>query len=179
MPRGMQLNKKQEISIKNAAASSCRPFKGRRMKYYVLEPEVAGNFGGNTIFIDRSARPPLVKRFHYEFNVWLGDPILEAVCCYIVTESLRNQILSLEAVGVSFGPVEVSTTYPFHEVSKNRELPAFVWLQVNGRAGLDDFGYSLAHTLVVSDRILNILRDAGMKHCDVADFTSEAVNMQP
>lgn len=149
------------------------------MKYYVLEPEVAGSFGGNTIFVDRKARPPLVERFHYEFNVWLGDPILEAVCCYIVTEPLRDQILLLEAAGMSFGPVEVSTTYPFDEVSRKRELPAFVWLQVNGRAGLDDFGYSSAHTLVVSDRILNILRDAGMKHCEVADFNPEAVNLQP
>jgi hypothetical protein len=142
------------------------------MIYYILEPEVEGNFGRNTIFLDRKARPPLVERFHYELNVWLGDPILETICCYIVTEPLRDQILSLEATGVSFGPVEVSTTYPFTEISRNSELPIFVWLQVLGRAGIDDFGYSPAHTLVVSERILRVLRDAGMKYCDIVVFQS-------
>lgn len=102
--------------------------KGRAMRYYVLEPEVAGNFGKHTIFVDQKARPPLVERFHYEFNIWLGDPILEAICCYIVTEPVRDKILSLDATGVSFGPVEVSTTYPlqrFHEIENFQSLHGF------------------------------------------------------
>jgi putative Mn2+ efflux pump MntP len=60
------------------------------MKWYVVEPEVAGGFGPNSI-LDPSVRPPLVTRFNYEFDVWLGDPILEAIGCFIVTQSLRRK----------------------------------------------------------------------------------------
>ena len=56
------------------------------MKYYILEPEVAGGFGENTI-MDPTSRPPRVTRFHYEFDGWLGDELLETVACFIATKS--------------------------------------------------------------------------------------------
>ena len=140
------------------------------MKYYELEPEAAGGFGENSILADPHARPPRVARFHYEFDVWLGDPLLEAVACFIVKESLKEKILALNATGVSFGEVEVSTSDVFEELDPGRKLPKFVWLQVTGEAGRDDFGLSLKHTLVVSQRILDLLKNAVMSHCVVKDF---------
>ncbi len=141
------------------------------MEYYVLEPEVAGGFGPNTIFADRTARPPRITKFHYEFEVWLGDPLLEAVACFIVLESLKEKILALRPTGVAFSEAEVSTSEGFEELDPGRKLPKFVWLQVTGKAGKDDFGLSSQHLLVVSQRILDLLRDAGMSHCDIAEFT--------
>ena len=40
------------------------------MKYYVLEPEVAGGLGENSI-VDHSVVPFQVTRLHYEFEGWL------------------------------------------------------------------------------------------------------------
>src|SRR5579859_4713915 len=112
------------------------------MKYYALEPEVAGFFGQNAVLADPYARPPRITKFHYEFDVWLGDPLLEAVACFIVLESLKEKLLALRATGVAFGEVEVSTSEEFEELDPGLKLPKFAWLQVTGEAGKDDFGLS-------------------------------------
>jgi len=140
------------------------------MKYYVIEPEVAGGFGENAVLDDPTARPPRIKNFHYEFSGWLGDPILETVGCFIVTEALRERIEALEPTGMTFGRVEVSKSGEFEDLYPSRVLPNFVWLQITGAPGVDDFGLSSSHRLVVSQRILEILREGGMRHCDFADF---------
>lgn len=143
------------------------------MNYHVLKPEVAGSFGPNTIFVDRKARPPLLKKLHYEFNVWLGDPILETVCCYIVTGQVRNKIIAMQATGASFDEVEVSTVYPFEEICRGCILPSFTWLKVTGLGGADDFGYTSHDAfLVVYERVLDALVEAGMSHYEIAEFES-------
>ncbi len=147
------------------------------MNYYVLEPEVAGMIGPKTVFIDRTSRPPLMERFNYEFNGWLGDPLLESICSYIVTESLKDKFLASQATGVMFGPVEITTSGEFDDwqaLTPDRHLPRFVWLKVNGVAGSDDFGYTSKYGtfLVVSECILDLLLGSGMSYCDIADFDS-------
>jgi hypothetical protein len=134
------------------------------MKYYVLKPEAAGDFGPNTIFIDMRARPALVKKFHYEFSCWLGDPIVEAVTSFIVTEAARDKIIEMGATGAAFDSVEISTTYPFEVVCKGVQLPTFVWLQITGKYGEDDFGFVVERGayLVISDRVLHAFLELGL-----------------
>lgn len=139
------------------------------MKYFTLEPEVAGGFGPNSI-LNTSVRPPSVTKFHYEFDVWLGDPLLEAVGCFIATEALKERIQAMNATGVSFSTVEVSKSIQFKDLYPNCQLPKFVWLQVTGRPGIDDFGLSSKHSLVVSEKIRNALKAAGMSHADISDY---------
>jgi hypothetical protein len=140
------------------------------MIYYALEPEAPGGFGPKSVFIDVTARPPIIIKFNYEFDIWPRDPLVEAVACYIVTESLKEQIAALHPTGVSFGPVEISTSGQFEDHYPKHELPKYVWLQVTGNAGQDDFGLSKTHSLVVSDRILKVLKEAGMSHSAIAAF---------
>jgi hypothetical protein len=140
------------------------------MKYYILEPEVAGGFGPKSILEDPAARPPRVRHFNYEFDGWLGDPLLETIACFIVTKSLEDKIAAMNATGFSFGLVEVSKSGEFKDFYPGRQLPAFTWLQVTGEAGKDDFGLSFKHSLVVSQRILDILREEGMSHCEIHEF---------
>lgn len=140
------------------------------MKYFQLEPEAPGGFGPNSVFSDVRSRPPLIQKFNYEFDIWPRDPLVEAVASYIVTEALRDKIAALHPTGVSFGPVEISKSGQFEDRYPNRELPKFVWLQITGNAGQADFGLSTTHSLVVSERILNILKEAGMSHSDIAAF---------
>jgi hypothetical protein len=140
------------------------------MKYYLLEPESPGGFGPDSVFFDVKARPPRIAKFNYEFDIWPRDPLIEAVACYIVTELLREKIEALHPTGVSFGLVEISKSGQFEDLYPNFALPKFVWLQVSGKAGQDDFGLSTTHSLVVSERVLSLLKEAGMSHCDVAEF---------
>lgn len=139
------------------------------MKFYELEPEVAGGLGKNTV-MDRSVHPPRVSRLHYYFDGWLGDPLVESFPCFIVTELLRDEIVALHSTGVSFGTVELSKSGEFEDLHPNRQLPSFAWLQVTGKAGTDDFGLSTKHGLVVSGRTLEVLRKAGMSHCAITEF---------
>jgi hypothetical protein len=139
------------------------------MKYYTIEPEVAGGFGENAV-LDASVRPPLVTKFHYEFDAWSGDPILETVATFIVTDSLKRKIQALKATGVQFGAVEISKSGEFEDFFPARELPAFAWLQVTGIPGKDDFGLSATHRLVVSRRVLELLQAEGMTQGDISEF---------
>jgi hypothetical protein len=123
------------------------------MRYYVLEPEVAGSLGQNAV-LDHSVSPPRITRFHYEFDGWLGDPLLETGAFFIVTDQLRRRISDLGATGVSFAKVEISQSGEFEDFFPNRTLPNFVWLQVIGKARHDDFGLSANHRLIVSQRVL-------------------------
>lgn len=55
-------------------------------KFYVLEPEVAGGWGGDGTVVDREFHPPIVSRLVYEFDGWLGDDLVTTFPpVYIVT----------------------------------------------------------------------------------------------
>ena len=139
------------------------------MPYFVLEPEVAGNFGPATAG-DLRATPPLIEKFNYEFDTWLGDPLLEALCTFIVTDRLKERLIEAHASGIAFGDVEVTKSGEFLDLYGDRPLPAFSWLQIIGRAGKDDFGLSSSGHLVVSERMMNLLNAFGLKYCDVSEY---------
>ena len=139
------------------------------MTYFILEPEVAGTLGPATTG-DLRARPPQVEKFNYEFDVWLGDPLLEAVSTFIVTDRLKDRLLEARASGVAFGDVEVTKSGIFLDMNGDRPLPAFCWLQITGRAGKDDFGLSSSRRLIVSERMMNLLNAFGLNHCEVSEY---------
>ncbi len=70
------------------------------MRYFYVEPEVAGGFGENAVLLDPRARPPLVGHLHYEFDGWFGDVLLTTVVTYIVTEEAREKLLDIGATGI-------------------------------------------------------------------------------
>ena len=139
------------------------------MTYFVLEPEVAGGFGPTTTG-DLRARPPRIEKFNYEFDTWLGDPLLEALSTFIVTDDLKEALILAHASGVTFGDVEVTKAGIFLDLYGDRPLPAFSWLQITGRAGTDDFGLSSSRRLIVSERIMNLLNAFGLSHCEVSEY---------
>jgi hypothetical protein len=146
---------------------------GATMRYFELEPEVGGFFGPASV-ADVTKRPPIVSTFNYEFDTWLGDPILEALCAYIVTDDLKDRLTAAGASGISFGPVEITKSDIFEGLQPDETLPAFSWLQVVGKPGSDDFGLSENFMLVVSERILELLKQAGMKHCTIVEYRPNA-----
>jgi hypothetical protein len=107
-----------------------------------------------------------------EFDTWLGDPLLEAVSTFIVTDPLKERLIEAHATGLGFGDVEVTKAGIYLELYGVRPLPAFSWLQITGRAGKDDFGLSSSGLLVVSERIMNLLNAFGLNRCEVSDYDS-------
>jgi hypothetical protein len=131
--------------------------------YTILEPEVAGGWGANTV-ADVSVHPPAVTRLHYEFQGWLGDDLLESFPCFIVSERLAAELLRSELTGFTLDALKVSTSAEFEELHPGRRLPEFRWLRVAGRAGQDDFGIGPDYRLVVSAAALAVLEGFSLRH---------------
>lgn len=141
------------------------------MNYFILEPEVAGGWGERTV-ADTREFPPAVSVLHHVFDGWLGDEILEAFPCFIVTDRLAARLRREGLSGFLLRPVEVTTSEAFDDLYPGRELPAFRWLQVLGTAGVEDFGVSPSYRLVVSQRALVVLRKFRLRNCDITEYGS-------
>ncbi|MCA3078639.1 MAG: hypothetical protein ING71_07625 [Rhodocyclaceae bacterium] len=139
------------------------------MAFFILEPEVAGGFGPETV-LDRSVHPPRPTVFNYEFDGWLGDPLVETVANFVVTLSLRKNLEVARASGIAFGDVKISKSGEFEDLYPDTELPEFSWMQVSGSPGFDDFGLNSDHRLVVSGAALKILTDEGMNNCEIEAY---------
>jgi hypothetical protein len=138
------------------------------MKYFALEPEVAGEIGPDSE-VDYSVFPPNVTKLSYRFHGWLGDDIIESFPCYLVTERLKAQLEIASLTGYRFDSAEISTSSLFHDLYSDRALPNFVWLIPTGVAGVDDFGLSATHQLIISDQALEHLTRFQLDHCDITE----------
>ncbi|WP_112137009.1 hypothetical protein [Glycomyces dulcitolivorans] len=137
------------------------------MSYYLLEPEVAGELGEDTV-MDTSVHPPVVTRLQYVIQDWLGDEILESTPCFVVTEHLAGLIGAAGLSGYRFADAEVVLGEDAEELADGPiDLPKWQWLQLTGTAGSDDFGASSNGSLVVSERALDVLRQGALNNCDI------------
>ena len=142
------------------------------MKYYCVEPEVAGGWGKNTV-VDSGLRegPASVSRLHYEFDGWLGDELLTSTPCFIVSERLAREIEGAQLTGVWFDELEVTTSGEFADLYPTLQLPKFVWLRIDGRPGQDDFGLAKGIRLVVSERAWELIKHRA-SNAIVAEFAA-------
>lgn len=140
------------------------------MKFYKLDPEVAGGLGPNTEFIRTPGKPVVVQKLHYQFDGWLGDELLESSPCFIVTQRLAEELQRQRLSGYELKAVEISTSDQFRELYPDRELPAFAWLGITGKAGTDNFGVDKDGRLVVSETAIELLRTMHFDNCDVTDY---------
>jgi len=138
------------------------------MKFYAIEPEVSGELGSDTS-LDRNSHPPVVTKLHYEFQGWLGDELVESFPCYLVSKRLQDVIEKGKFSGAKFADVKITLSPEFRTLQPDAKLPVFVWLQVIGTPGKDDFSLSADFRLVISDRALNTLN---LKHTRIEDYVS-------
>jgi hypothetical protein len=143
------------------------------MKFYIIEPEVSGGIGKNTV-MDRNVHPPIVKKLHYEFDDWLGDCIIESFPCYIITKDIQKQLITSRMTGVSFDEVEISKSELFQDLNPNCKLPEFIWLKVHGIAGKDDFGITstsnIQFGLVISEKVLSLFKSNSLLQAIVTEL---------
>lgn len=144
------------------------------MRYYVIEPEVAGGLGENTI-MDQSVHPPKITSLHYNFEGWLGDVLLESFPCFIATEDVVRELKSMGSTGVSFDRVEITKAKQFDDLYPDRQSPEFKWLKVSGKPGVDDFGLADDFRLVISQPVLNLLKSHGLRNAIVEPLSAKAI----
>ena len=139
------------------------------MKYFYVEPEVAGGLGENAE-IDHSVRPFQVLRLHYHLDGWLGDVLLESFPVFIITENAKNRLQEAGFSGAAYDEVQITTSYEFKQLYPRRTLPAFAWMKIEGAAGHDDFGIAMDRRLVISERAIDVLRQLGIPNAEIAPF---------
>jgi hypothetical protein len=139
------------------------------MKYFYVEPEVAGELGDRTV-LDSTVHPPRVDKLQYKFVGWLGDSLLESFPCVIATQDAADALAKFGITGVQFADLEVTVSDEFHALYPERELPTFRWLQVDGIAGKDDFGIASDYRLVVSGKGIDLLQPYGIGNALIEPF---------
>lgn len=155
------------------------------MLFYMLEPEVAGEIGENTVYanfeeVKNNGVQPIISKLHFEFSGWLGDDIIESTPCFLVTEKLKTHIEKNKLIGYEFQNVEITLSDEFIELYPNRELPTFYRLIPKGKIKVengvcsewsgDDFNFSNKSYLVVSNKAFLILKKFNIKNCDVYEI---------
>ncbi|MCV3231391.1 hypothetical protein OHD62_23710 [Mesorhizobium sp. YC-39] len=133
---------------------------------------MAGGLGENTV-LDSSVHPPIVTKLHYEVDGWFGDVIVTTFPCFLVTEETQRALRKMDFSGATFADVEVTTSEEFHEGQPGQEVPPFVWLKVDGKAGRDDFGIAVPYRLVISERILDLLETLDIPFAIVEPYDGE------
>ncbi|MPQ44436.1 hypothetical protein [Clostridium tarantellae] len=152
------------------------------MYLYMLEPEVAGEIGENTIYdnfddVRYKNFKPKISKLHFIFSGWLGDDILESTPCFIITDKLKIQIEKSNLIGYEFQDIEISLSDEFIEMYPNIEMPQFKRLIPKGSVIIndktytkwtgEDFSLSDKSYLVVSERVLNIINEFNIDNCDL------------
>jgi hypothetical protein len=152
---------------------------------YMLEPEVAGELGEKTEFqnyddVRLKGERPIVTKLNYSFTGWLGDELLEATPCFIVTEALAKAIEKNSLSGYRFEKVLISFSDEFKEIYPDKKMPIFKRLIPTGKViienGLckewsgDDICASQNSYIVVNSKALSIIRDHNIENCDITEL---------
>lgn len=161
-------------------------WKEPKMNYYLLDPEVPGGMGHDTVIEPAAGGRylPHVEVLHIEIAGWMGDDLLQDFPCYMVTERLKKALESSELCGFEIANMKVTigeqslmfrdsmfTSWPF---------PQIHWLKISGVAGSDDFGLTPLDApvnLVVSARAMTLLRSFQLDTCEISDYETTSKNV--
>ncbi len=137
------------------------------MKHYLLQPEVGGGLGDQTVVDRQIGQPASVSALHCELDGWLGDDLVEMFPCFVVTEALRDALVAEGLSGFTLADVIVTSTRRYAEVHPGQTLPKFYWLQVIGAPNKSDFWMENDQSLAVSDRAWGLLKNFNLVNCKV------------
>jgi hypothetical protein len=141
-------------------------------KYFQVHPEVPGELGENTA-MDASVHPPIVTHLHFVFTDWLGDCLITAFPCFLISQEALQELEKLPLTGYSTDTAEIEEGEHFDELFRvtdpDARLPRFLWLKVSGSPRRDDFALSGNGDLIVSDRALDALRRVGLTLAEITE----------
>lgn len=146
------------------------------MKYYKLQPEVAGQVGDESILEYKNGMISEVKFLEYSFFGWLGDELLTSHPCFIVTKELAVAMQASNLLGYTLQDMRVSLSEEFIDFYGNKKLPEFIRL-IPAELYPDelfepanDLYLSKRCDLIVSERALLILKKYKLNNCDIDEI---------
>ena len=146
------------------------------MTYYLLEPEVAGEIGENSIISYENGMIKEVKYLEYCFMGWLGDELLTSTPCFIVSRAVQEEILAENLTGIQFEEITMSFSDEFEELYEGEAVPEFVRIICEnsyesniGNLTLD-FYMNEYKDLIVSEKALAVFKRHKLNNCDIVLF---------
>jgi hypothetical protein len=144
-----------------------------RTKFFELEPEAAGFIGDKTVG-DLHVRPLELKTLEYILEWEPTDDVIQSVTVYLITEQVKEALEAIGVTGAAFDhdnlKVKGDSQYRSTHKGLKCDLSKWWWLRVTGKGGIDDFGFSKTYSLVVSERVLNVLRRFKLEYCEVSEY---------
>ena len=144
------------------------------MNYYLLQPEIAGELGDSSEITYEDGRVKEVQFLEFVFTRWLGDEILKARPCYIITKDIMNSGIEDGITGAKYEEIKVSFSEDFLDMYENMsDMPMFVrLLPINKIDNLEenmeeDIYFDKYNRLVVSEKTMKILEKYRIDNCDV------------
>ncbi len=138
--------------------------------FKIIEPEVAGGLGPLTEIENNNVYPPKVLKLNYLFEGWLGDDIIEAFPCFIVTERLGLEIQRKALSGIQFDEVYISKSLEFEELYPNKKVPIFWWMKIIGSYLKDDFSLAIDYRLVISEKAFKVLQNFNVQNAEFEEI---------
>jgi hypothetical protein len=136
-------------------------------KYFVIDPEIAGEMGPGTE-MDDSVHPPIVSHLEYVVSGWSGDDIVQSYPCFMVTPQLGEAIRVARLSGGHCEEHGISVVSEDNSTASASDLPVLWLLKVNGKPHSDDFGLTEDTRLVVSQRALDVLHKFSIANCVIS-----------
>ncbi len=136
--------------------------------FYELDVEVPGGLGEKTE-IDTSKHPPIVKKLHFEFEGWVGGHLITTFPCFLISKDLINLLKNKTGIETENCKITFNSDFPVNK----RKIPKFKWLKVFGKPGIDDFGISKDFNLVVSESVLNLIKEKLGKSCTIKKYSEK------
>lgn len=138
------------------------------MNFYCIEPDAPGRVEeGRNIYENHSKLDSVIFIFDY----W-PDDIVESTPVFLASERLSKRISDAGTTGFLLKMCKCIKGDQFHISCPERgDIPPYRWLDVTGKAGVDDFGLENLN-LVVSQRALDILKNFDISLADITPFVS-------
>lgn len=146
------------------------------MNYYLLNPEIAGELGDGCELVYEGGKIKEVIFLEYNFMGWQGDELLSTHPCFIVTESLQNDIISNGLTGVKFRDIAMTFSDEFYDICGNIKVPRFVQiicndLYENSAENLhNDFYVNKYKEIIVSEKALSVLKQHKINMCAIEKY---------
>lgn len=140
------------------------------MKLYKIHPEVPGGIGKSMEY-DKTEIPWKITRLSVVFDGWLGGDLLKISTCYIVTDKLKEKIISEKLTGVKdFVEFEKDLSLTFKNLYSNTMLPKMYWMQLGSDVGKADLAIGKKNKLFVSDQAMSVLKSANLSDAEIEEL---------
>ena len=140
--------------------------------FFYLRVWSSGEIDSQTIVTDRSVHPFSISDVGLELSDWPADDLFQSWPAFFASCRLSSKIIHGKYTGIDFQQVSrINPDFNFKAFYPGFNTDQYLWLNINGELGKDDFALFNRMYLVVSEKALEFLRDNHVTHAESDEIT--------